>query len=66
MKTVFRKEGGKVVSRRASDRKADALIAKGWLAENPEEAKPEQKKRGRPRKAKVEEPTNAVEEADDH
>lgn len=64
MKLVFRKECGNVVSRRVSDREADALTAKGWLLENPEEAKP--KKRGRPRKAKVEEPINDAEKTDDH
>lgn len=50
MKTVYRKEGGKLASRRVSDHEADKLVARGWLSEKPDE-KP--KRRGRPPKVAV-------------
>lgn len=40
MKTVYRREGGKFVSRKVSDLTADEFIARGWLEELPVEESP--------------------------
>lgn len=47
MKTMYRHEGGKLVSRKVSDAQADELAARGWLSAAPEavEEEPTVKKR---------------------
>jgi hypothetical protein len=46
-KTVYRVVSGSVQSKVVSNNRADALVAKGWVTENPAQPKP---KRGRPKK----------------